>query len=87
MSETQKQRVIMKPMPNLPSVCALFLSRRAIAQPIAVPQQSPYTNDANTMLLEHFDGATTGSAVLGRGQLGQTVFPVAGSPLTQGMLC
>ncbi len=31
------------------------------AQPIAVPQSAPYTEDANTVLLEHFDGATSGS--------------------------
>lgn len=33
----------------------------ANAQSILVPQQAPYTNDANTILLEHFDGTTGGS--------------------------
>src|ERR1051325_1865287 len=52
----------MKPIPHLPCVCALFLTYGAIAQPITVPQQSPYANDANTVLLQHFDGTTSGSA-------------------------
>ena len=43
----------------LASVNSLLI--QASAQPIVVPQQAPYTNDANTLLLEHFDGATTGS--------------------------
>ncbi len=31
------------------------------AQPIPVPQTGPYTWDENTVLLEHFDGTTSGS--------------------------
>ena len=34
---------------------------KAIAQPISIPQQAPYTNDAYTVLLEHFDGTSSGS--------------------------
>lgn len=38
------------------------LLAQASAQPIIVPQHAPYANDAYTVLLEHFDGTTTGSA-------------------------
>ena len=31
------------------------------AATITVPQSAAYTNDANTILLEHFDGSTGGS--------------------------
>jgi hypothetical protein len=34
---------------------------QATAQSITVPQLAPYTNDANTDLLQHFDATTTGT--------------------------
>lgn len=34
---------------------------QAFAQSIGVPQLAPYTNDANTVLLQHFDDSTTGT--------------------------
>jgi len=41
--------------------CSLLLLVPAYADPIGVPQQAPYVADANTVLLEHFDGTTSGS--------------------------
>jgi hypothetical protein len=56
---------------------------QANAQPITIPQQAPYTNDAYTVLLEHFDGTTSGSAngsvTYTNGVLGQGVHLNAGS--------
>ncbi len=42
---------------TLSLLAATFIGRAAIA----VPQASPYTPDANTVLLEHFDNSVTGS--------------------------
>jgi hypothetical protein len=56
---------------------------QANAQPITIPQQAPYTNDAYTVLLEHFDGTTGGSAngsvTYTNGVFGQGVHLNAGS--------
>jgi len=43
-------------------LAALVLSQTANAQ-IQVPQPTPYANDANTVLLEHFDGSTSGTTI------------------------
>lgn len=40
--------------------CVLFAN--ALYAQIGIPQPAPYVNDANTVLLEHFDGTTSGSA-------------------------
>lgn len=45
-------------------ICLAVLAATITAlrgQVITVPQLSPYTSDANTMLLQHFDGTTDGS--------------------------
>ncbi len=39
----------------------IFIAANSHAQTITVPQAAAYTNDANTVLLQHFDGTTTGS--------------------------
>jgi hypothetical protein len=56
---------------------------QAIAQPITVPQSAPYTNDAYTVLLQHFDGTTTGTkngtVIYTNGVFGQGVHLNAGS--------
>lgn len=50
---------------------------------ITVPQLAPYTNDANTLLLQHFDstttGSTNGSVTYSNGVFGQSVHLNAGS--------
>lgn len=55
----------------------VLLTAQANAQPIYVPQAAAYTPDANTVLLEHFDGSTSGathgSASYVNGVFGQAV--------------
>jgi hypothetical protein len=43
------------------SLIFLPLITQLNAQTITVPQSAPYTNDANTVLLQHFDSTTSGS--------------------------
>lgn len=45
----------------LAGLCAFNLPDQIFGQTIYVPQSAPYTNDAYTVLLEHFDGTTTGA--------------------------
>ena len=40
---------------------AFFITASLLGASIGVPQTVPYTSDANTVLLEHFDGSVTGS--------------------------
>lgn len=58
-------------------------STSTIAQTITIPQAAPYTSDANTLLLEHFDGTTSGSpngsVTYSNGMFGQGVRLVNGS--------
>jgi hypothetical protein len=44
------------------ALCFSGFLPQTLGQIIYVPQSAPYTNDANTVLLEHFDGTTTGTA-------------------------
>jgi hypothetical protein len=42
-------------------LCFLNFPLQIVGQTIYVPQSAPYTNDAYTVLLQHFDGTTTGA--------------------------
>ena len=61
----------------------ILISAKTNAQIITVPQSGPYTNDANTILLEHFDGTTTGTpngaVTYTNGVFGQAVHLNAGA--------
>ena len=66
----------------------MFIAGNTNAQIITVPQTAPYTNDAQTVLLQHFDGTISGSAngsvTYTNGIFGQGVHLVVGSWVSWG---
>jgi hypothetical protein len=46
---------------KLQIIAILLATSIAESAPIVIPQSGPYTSDANTLILEHFDGTVTGT--------------------------